>query len=96
MKTLVVPAVIAETQRELDELLDRVKDKVERVQIDVMDDEFVPNTSLKFDFELPTGFEYEAHLMVMKPLDWIRKNADKVDIVIKHNLGRRRCCNRLR
>lgn len=84
METLVVPAIIAKTQSELDGMLAKVMEKIKRVQLDVMDGEFVPNTSLNFDFKLPTGFEYEAHLMVKKPLEWVRKNADKVDIVTMH------------
>ena len=68
METLIVPAVIAKKQSELDEMLDKIKGKVKRVQLDIMDGEFVPNMSLDFDFELPSGFEYEAHLMLQKPL----------------------------
>ena len=84
MDTLVVPAIIAKTQAKLDGMLRMVRGRIKRVQLDVMDGEFVPNTSLNFDFKLPTGFEYEAHLMVKKPLEWVKKNADKVDIVIMH------------
>lgn len=84
MELLVVPAIIAKTQTELDKMLDRVRGKVRRVMVDVMDGEFVNNTSLDFDFKLPTGLEYEAHLMVKTPLDWVRENADKVDIAVLH------------
>lgn len=84
MELLVVPAIIAKTQSELDGMLDKVRRKVKRIMIDVMDGEFVTRTSLDFDFKLPTIFEYEAHLMVEKPLDWVRENADKVDIAILH------------
>lgn len=84
METLVVPAIIAKTQSELERMLDKVRGKVKRIMVDVMDGEFVPNTSFEFDFKLPTGFEYEAHLMVEKPLDWVRENVDKVDIAILH------------
>lgn len=84
MGTLVIPAIIAKTQIELDNLLSRVAGKVGRVQLDVMDGEFVANTSLWFDFRLPTGMEYEAHLMAKKPLRWVKENAGKVDTVILH------------
>jgi ribulose-phosphate 3-epimerase len=84
MDTLVVPSIIAKTQTELDGMLGRVRGKIKRVQLDVMDGKFVPNTSLDFDFKLTTGFEYEAHLMVKTPLEWVKKNADKVDIVTMH------------
>jgi ribulose-phosphate 3-epimerase len=84
MRSLIVPAIIAKEQSQIDAMLDKVKGKAERIMVDVMDDQFVPNTSLDFNFKLPTGFEYEAHLMITNPLDWIRENGDKVDIVIIH------------
>jgi len=82
MKPLVVPAVIAKSQDELDDTLAKVRGKVKRVQLDIMDSTFVENTSLDFDFTLPPGVEYEAHLMVEDPLKWVEKNKDKVSIVI--------------
>ncbi len=84
MEILVVPAIIAKTQNELDGMLKRVKGKVKRVQLDVMDGNFVPNTSLNFKFKITDDFEYEAHLMVKDPLDWADENADKVDIITMH------------
>jgi ribulose-phosphate 3-epimerase len=84
MNTLVVPAIITDSQKELDQMLIKVIGKVKRVQLDIMDGEFVPNTSLNFDFKLPEGIEYEAHLMIMDPLKWIRDNAYKVDIITTH------------
>ncbi|MFQ5975860.1 MAG: hypothetical protein ACE5J5_06070, partial [Candidatus Hydrothermarchaeales archaeon] len=82
MGVLIVPGVIAKSQEELDEMLDKVKGKVKRIMLDVMDNEFVPNSSLEFDFKVPKGFEYEAHLMVKNPLEWIENNGNKVDIAI--------------
>jgi ribulose-phosphate 3-epimerase len=84
MKTLIVPAIITNSQRELDGMLDVVKGKVKRVQLDIMDGNFVPNNSLFFDFKLPPYFEYEAHLMVEKPLEWVEQNGEKVDIITLH------------
>lgn len=84
MNTLVVPAIITDSQKELDQMLIKVIGKVKRVQLDIMDGEFVPNTSLNFDFKLPEGIEYEAHLMIMDPLEWIRDNAHKVDLITTH------------
>jgi ribulose-phosphate 3-epimerase len=84
MKTIIVPAIIAKTQEEIDIMLSKVKGKVERIMVDVMDGKFVPNTSLMFDFKLMAGFEFEAHLMVNDPLDWIEKNYNKVNIIIMH------------
>lgn len=84
MKTIIVPAIIAKTQEEIDAMLSKVKGKVERIMLDVMDGKFVPNTSLMFDFRLMAGFEFEAHLMVNDPLDWVEKNCNKVNIIIMH------------
>jgi ribulose-phosphate 3-epimerase len=83
MKSLIVPAVITKSQKELDEMLEKVRGKVERVMLDVMDGKFVPNSSLEFDFQVPKGdFEYEAHLMTLNQMGWIEENAGKVDIVV--------------
>lgn len=81
----IIPAIIAKTQKELDERLLKVKDYVNTVQLDVMDDIFVPNTSLFFDFDLKgINLSYEAHLMVQKPEEWIQNYADKVDTILVH------------
>jgi ribulose-phosphate 3-epimerase len=84
MEPLIVPGIIANSQVELDFMLEGLKGAAKRVMLDVMDGEFVSNTSLNFDFELPQSFEYEAHLMVKQPLHWIRQNKEKIDIVIMH------------
>lgn len=84
MKPLIVPAIIAESQGELDSMLGRLEGKVERVMLDVMDGRFVPNRSLDFDFVLPEGFEYEVHMMAVDPLERLAMMAGKVDIAILH------------
>jgi len=81
----IIPAIIAKTQEELDATLTKVFPYVSCVQLDVMDNQFVPNTSLWFDINLPkTSVCYEAHLMVAHPLQWIRKHGDKVDVILVH------------
>jgi len=84
MKPLVVPAIIAKSQEELDSMLERLNGKVERVMLDVMDGKFVPSRSLDFDFKLPEGFEYEVHMMAVDPLERLSAMAGKVDIAILH------------
>ena len=85
MNKKIVPAVIAKNQNELNERLLKVKKYVDLVQLDVMDNKFVPNTSLFFDFFLPkTKCQFEAHLMVQDPEDWIEKYGYKVDTVLVH------------
>ena len=65
-------------------MLKKIEGKAKRVQLDIMDGEFVPNTSLNFDFKLEPKLHYEAHLMTKQPLNWIEKNAHKVQTVIMH------------
>lgn len=85
MEPIIVPAIIAKTQAELDEMLESLRGHARRVMLDVMDGRFVPSSSLGFDFKLPHGFEYEAHLMVEGPIEWVRRLAGKVQRVIIHS-----------
>ncbi|MFQ5475186.1 MAG: ribulose-phosphate 3-epimerase [Candidatus Nanoarchaeia archaeon] len=81
----IVASIIATNQRELDERIDKVKDHVDRIQLDVMDGRFVRSHSLDFDFRLPeTACKLEAHLMIEDVEGWIEKNAEKVDIILAH------------
>jgi len=84
-ETRIIPAMIAKTQTELTQNLNRVIEFVDWVQLDIMDNEFVPNTSLFFDFTLPSqACKYEAHLMVQHPQQWIENHIDKVDTILVH------------
>jgi len=85
MNKKIIPAIIAKNQNELNEKLLKVKKYVDIVQLDVMDNKFVPNTSLFFDFSIPkTKCQFEAHLMVQDPEDWIERYGNKVDTVLIH------------
>ena len=85
MNKKIIPAIIAKNQEEFSKNILKVKDFVEIIQLDFMDGEFVPNTSIDFDFELPeTKCSFEAHLMINNPLDWIKKNFEKVDTILVH------------
>jgi ribulose-phosphate 3-epimerase len=82
---LIIPAIIAKTQNELDELLSKVEDYSELVQLDIMDEKFVPSRSLDFDFDISgRNISFEAHLMISDPIEWIKKNWWKVDTIIVH------------
>ena len=84
-KKEIIPAIIAKTQDELDYLLEKLGDLVEIAQLDIMDNKFVPNTSLFFNFTLPkSSLKYEAHLMIENPEVWIEKNYHKVDTILIH------------
>jgi len=84
MKPAVVPAIIAGTQEELDQLLSKVIDFADRIMLDIMDGVFVESNSLNFEFNLPPGPEYEAHLMVNNPLEYLKKLNKKISRVIIH------------
>ena len=84
MGYLIVPTVIANTQNELDRMLARLGGNVIRVMLDLMDGRFVVNASLDFDFQLPSSFEYEAHLMVENPSEYVEALAGRVAWVILH------------
>jgi len=81
---MIVPALITNSQKELDSMIDKVKDYVKRVQLDLMDGKFVPTKSLMFDLKLKPSVKYEAHLMVEKSEEWIKKNIEKADIFLPH------------
>ena len=84
MKPLIIPAIIAKTQRELTEMLLLLEGKVERIMLDFMDGRFVPKESLNFEIQVPSTFVYEAHLMVADPIKRIEEIASKVDWIILH------------
>ncbi len=84
-RKIIIPAIIAETQNELDDLLRKIKDFSDLVQLDIIEETFVPNSSLDFDFDISNNnIRFEAHLMINKPMDWIEKNWWKVDTIIVH------------
>lgn len=85
MKKIVVPAVIAKDQEELEGILEKIPGNTDLIQLDIMDGHFVPNHSLDFDFRLPRGkFTYEAHLMVRNPDKWIESFGERMDTIIAH------------
>jgi ribulose-phosphate 3-epimerase len=85
MKKIIIPAVIAKTQKELDDIFSRIKDSARLLQLDIMDGKFVSNNSLDFDFRLPEKkYMYEAHLMIDDPEKWVDENWERVDTVIAH------------
>ena len=84
MKPVIIPAIIATSQTELDEILNRLKGKVDRVQLDIMDGRFVPTRSLDWDLELPEDFVYEVHTMATDPLDVLRKLSGRAQIALLH------------
>lgn len=85
MNKIVIPAIIAKSQEELEKSINRVKDYSSILQLDIMDGIFVPNHSLDFEFKLPqTSCKYEAHLMVNEPETWTEKIWKKIDTILIH------------
>ena len=84
MKTAIIPSLIAKNQKEFDKIFGKVKSHSKIFQLDIMDGKFVKNKSLIFNFKLPKGKKYEAHLMVKNPESWISRNWKKADLIIFH------------
>lgn len=81
----IIPAIIAKSQNELEQKINKVKDYVEIIQLDFMDGKFVPNNSIDFDFKLrDNNYIFEAHLMIKNPMSWIEKNYSKIDTILVH------------
>ncbi|HUV54770.1 MAG TPA: hypothetical protein VMW03_06150 [Candidatus Krumholzibacteriaceae bacterium] len=79
-----MPAIMAGDQGQLDEMLNRVTGFAGHIMLDVMDGLFVPGRSLDFDYKLPTGPRYQAHLMVEDPLRHISRLVGKAETAIIH------------
>jgi len=85
MRKIIIPAVIAKAQEELNSILDKISDQASLLQLDIMDGRFVPNQSLDFDFVLPERkYHFEAHLMIENPERWVEQNWKKVETIIAH------------
>lgn len=82
----IIPAVLVKTKEELTNAISLVKPYVKTVQIDIMDDIFVPNKTIGLEelTDLPTGISYEFHWMVEEPEKWISKLDRKGDVHLVH------------
>jgi ribulose-phosphate 3-epimerase len=71
----VVPAILVKTRDDFAAKIAAVAPHVSRVQIDVMDGKFVPNTTLSPEEfpPIPSHLLVEYHLMVQEPLDYVRR-----------------------
>jgi ribulose-phosphate 3-epimerase len=82
MNYKIIPSLISNNQKELDFLLTKYKNKFNYFQMDVMDGEFVYNKSNWYKFKLPKENKYEAHLMIVNPDSWVKKNYKNFDVII--------------
>jgi len=72
----IIPVILAATEDEYQDKIKKIQNqKMDWVQIDLMDNKFVQNTSIGTDIiaKYPTGLKKEAHLMVDNPIRWIDK-----------------------
>jgi ribulose-phosphate 3-epimerase len=72
MEPEIIPAILVKDRAELLSHIARVKDHVKTIQIDIMDDDFVPNKTIGLEElkDLPEA-SYEFHWMVKDPVRWI-------------------------
>lgn len=85
MEKYVIPSLIATSPDELVDIFNKVQDLARLFQLDVMDGEFVTNTSLEFDIKLDAKPDkFEAHLMTLHPEEWIKQNYEKADTFLFH------------
>lgn len=73
----IIPAILATTQEQFQKDFIKLSASASLVEgwihIDFADNEFVPNKTIGADVveKLPSIFQKEAHLMVLKPKEWI-------------------------
>ena len=84
MKKIIIPSIIAKSQKELNQRIKKVSKHARILQLDVMDGKFVKNKSFNFDFKVPKWKKYESHLMIKTPESWINKHSKKVHTIIFH------------
>jgi len=84
MKQKILPSVMAKSQQELDEMLERLAGVAKELHLDIADGKFVPNTSLWFTLRISSKFTYNVHLMISNPLPWIEKYGKNVETIIFH------------
>jgi len=80
----ILPSLIAKSQEELDALIEKARGSAGLMQLDAMDGQFVPNSSLDFDLKVPEDIEFEAHLMVSNVDLWLKRFLPISKTVIFH------------
>ncbi len=82
----IIPAILVKSKEDFAARIAAVSPHVSRVQIDIMDGKFVPNTTLQpEDFPpIPKHLLVEYHLMVENPLDYVKRIGKKNSIYEIH------------
>src|SRR3989344_1467644 len=65
----VIPAIIAHSQEELEQKIRQVENHVEKIHLDIMDGNFVSNTTVGIEEleKIQTNLKVQVHLMTSKP-----------------------------
>ena len=73
VKFELIAAILVKTRDDLIKQIAQVKPYLKTVQIDIMDNDFVPNKTIGLAElkDLPDGVKYEFHWMVQNPENWI-------------------------
>ena len=74
MTSQIWPSIMATSQSELNSELNLARKISKVVHLDIVDGKFAPSKVLQFPFKLKHDLEYSAHLMVNKPLPFIKAN----------------------
>ncbi len=80
----IIPAILTNDIREIEEKLARAEGIVERVQIDIVDGVYAANRTIDPSFlaNIETDLKLDFHLMTKEPVDWVercvRGGADRV------------------
>lgn len=74
----VTPAILANDFQQLAMLIRKAETFADYIQVDIMDGEFVPSTSVSREelAGVKTSLRNEAHLMVARPEDWLETLAE--------------------
>jgi ribulose-phosphate 3-epimerase len=79
---MILPSVMAKSQKELNQLLKKLKGVSKHLHLDVVSTSYANNHSLDFKFKLKKDFSYQAHLMIKNPRAWIKANKKRVTLAI--------------
>jgi ribulose-phosphate 3-epimerase len=73
MKLIVVPSILVKTDSQLKKQLNSIKKQVKLIQIDIIDDKFVKGNTIRLEQleKIKNNFNYEIHLMVKNPEEYI-------------------------
>lgn len=80
----IIPAILTSDIKEVEEKLKRCEGVVERVQVDIIDGQFVENKTVDPSVleNIETDLKIDFHLMVKEPIHWVervgRAGADRI------------------